>query len=123
MTSKYSPDMCGQVIELMSQGQTKTEVGAALGVHPQTFRRWADPQGKYYQPEFAEAMKRAKTASFAWWVKKGRDNLMGGKDFNTPLFGLYMANMFGWRSASKKRNEEIEEGLEDIKRALGIAEQ
>jgi hypothetical protein len=34
-----------------------------------------------------------------------------------------MANMFGWRSASKKRNEEIEEGLDDIKRALGIAEQ
>jgi hypothetical protein len=61
-------------------------------------------------------------ASFAWWVKKGRDNLMDGKDFNTPLFGLYMANMFGWRSASKKRNEEIEQRLESIKRALGIAE-
>ena len=65
MTSKYRPEMCAQVIELMSQGQTKTEVGAALGVHPRTFRRWADPQGGYYQPEFAEALSKGMNASLA----------------------------------------------------------
>ena len=58
--------MCGQVIAMMSQGKSKTEVGAALGVHPKTFRRWADPQGEYYQPEFAEALSRGMNASLAW---------------------------------------------------------
>lgn len=48
---------------------------------------------------------------------------MKNRHFNTALFALMMANMHGWRSASKKRNEEIKERLEGIKRALGIPEQ
>jgi hypothetical protein len=51
MTSKSSPDMCGQVIAMMSQGKSKTEVGAA--------------QGEYYQPEFADALSRGMHASLA----------------------------------------------------------
>jgi hypothetical protein len=122
MNSKYRPDMRARVIDMMSQGLTKTEAGAVLGVHLQTFRRWSDPRGEYYKPEFAEALDMAKTASLAWWIDKGMDNL-NSRDFNTPLYALFMANMHGWRSPSKKRNEEIEERLEALERELGIAEQ
>ena len=51
---------------MMSQGKSKTFVGAALGVHLRTFRRWTDPQGEYYQPEFAEALSKGMNASLAW---------------------------------------------------------
>jgi hypothetical protein len=44
-------------------------------VDPQTFRRWADPRGKYYKPEFADALSKGMNASLAWWCKLGRSNL------------------------------------------------
>jgi hypothetical protein len=117
---KFQPEMCGELIKLMAQGWTKTEVATALGVHRQTLRRWVNPQGEYYQPEFAEAMSKGMTACGAWWEGEGRDNLMN-RNFNTGLFALMMANMFGWRSASKRKTQ-IEEEIESIKRELGIAE-
>jgi hypothetical protein len=38
-----------------------------------------------------------------------KSGLGAGKEFNTPLFGLYMANMFGWRSGASRDDEALQE--------------
>jgi hypothetical protein len=113
--------ICDKLIELMSQGYTQDEVCAAVGVNPSTFWRWRQIDGPYYDEEFAQAYEIAKVKQYSWWLRKGRSNLMNGKDFNTPLFTLFMANMFNWRSAASKDDEVMEE-LRGIKERLGIAD-
>jgi hypothetical protein len=55
----------------------------------------------------------------AWWLRAGRSNLGAGKDFNTPLFGLYMANKFGWRSGANREDEALQ-GIRKLKEQMGI---
>jgi transposase-like protein len=116
MANTCTSEMCQRVIELMKEGWTQEEVCADLGVNPKTFRRWRDKNGAHYEREFDEAFEIAKMHQFAWWVRKGRMNLTN-KEFQTPLFALYMANMFRWRSAASKEDEVMEE-LREIRECI-----
>jgi hypothetical protein len=121
MANTCTKEICDKLIELMSQGYTQDEVCAEVGVSPKSFLNWRTKGGPHYEEDFAKAYERAKIKQYSWWVRRGRDNIMDGKDFNTPLFGLYMANMFGWRSAASKDDAVMEE-LREIKEHLGIAD-
>jgi hypothetical protein len=100
------------------QGQV-AHVCAEVGFSPKTFQNWRTKGGPHYEEDFAKAYERAKLKQFSWWARRGRDNIGEGKDFNTPLFALYMANLFRWRGAASKDDEVMEE-LREIKEHLGI---
>jgi hypothetical protein len=100
MANTCTRQICDTLIEMMSNGCTQDEVCAAVGVNPSTFWRWRQPNGEHYDEEFAQAYEVAKLKQYSWWLKKGRENLMDGKDFNTRLFALFMANIFRWRSVA-----------------------
>jgi hypothetical protein len=104
----------------MKEGWTQEEVCAEIGVVPKTFRNWRDKNGPHYEREFDEAFEIAKMHQFSWWARRGRASLEN-KQFQVPLFGLYMANMFGWRSAASKEDAVMEE-LREIKEHMGIAD-
>lgn len=90
--TKYRPEMCSTVVELMSQGASKLEVCGALGVFDQeTLIEW---EKKY--PDFSEAIKTGVQQSEIWWQRKGRQNV-DNKEFNTALWYINMKNRFGWR--------------------------
>jgi hypothetical protein len=113
MANTCTKEICDRLIDLMSQGYTQDEVCAEVGVSPKSFQNW--------RTAFAKANEKAKLKQFSWWARRGRDNIGEGKDFNTPLFALYMANMFRWRRAGSKDDEVMEE-LREIKEHLGIAD-
>jgi hypothetical protein len=121
MANTCTKEICDKLIELMSQGYTQEEVCAEVGITRQSFRNWRTKGGPHYEEDFAKAYERAKLKQFSWWARRGRDNIGEGKDFNTPLFSLYMANMFRWRGAASKDDEVMEE-LREIKEHLGIAD-
>jgi DNA-binding XRE family transcriptional regulator len=117
---KYTPEMCDIVVNLFTQGFTQEEVCSFLGVTPWTMIEWRKKGGDMYHPEFAEAFKLAKVHQKAWWFGEGRKNLTN-REFNTNLFKLYMANMFGWDEKEKERElEERALRVEKILREHGL---
>ena len=51
--TKYKPEMCKTVIDLMEEGASQQEVLAALDISNDTFYRW-----KKENEEFSETIKR-----------------------------------------------------------------
>lgn len=94
--TKYKPEYCEKVIDLMSQGWAKTEVcydrEEGLGIHFSTFLLWQEKH-----PEFKAAVEEGQRASEAWWNKTGRVAVLGGIDgFNATTWIFNMKNRFGW---------------------------
>jgi hypothetical protein len=119
MANTCNKEIIDTMSALMSQGFTQDEVCAAVDVHPTTFENWRKKGGPHYEKDFAEAYQQTKVKQKSWWLKRGRDNIGEGKDFNTPLFGLYMANMFGWRAGASRDDEALQE-IKRLKEQLGI---
>lgn len=91
--TKYRPEMCDTIIEMMRDGAAKVEVCAAIGITQETMRVWAaDPK----KPEFSEALKVGLELSEAWWCSRGRLNLEN-REFNATLWYMNMKNRHGWR--------------------------
>lgn len=93
--TKYTSSMCDKVIELMSEGASKTEVSAALGIHWDTFCDW-----QRNNVEFSYAIKKGEKLSEAWWQRIARENLIAhpkGPQLNATLWYMNMKNRFGWR--------------------------
>jgi hypothetical protein len=102
MANTCTTEICQKVIALMKEGMTQQEVCAEIGIGARTIRDWKDKRSPQYEKEFDEAYQEGKMYQEAWWLKAGRANLGCGKNFNTSLFGLYMANLFGWRSGASR---------------------
>ena len=94
----YHPDHCQRVIELGSEGKSKTEIAFELDVARQTLDVWA----KLYH-EFNDALTRAKQAEQVWWERKGRDNLEK-QVFQASMWSRSMAARFpdDWRETSRQ---------------------
>jgi len=93
--TKYKPEYCEKVIELMMEGASMVEVAYELRVHRDTVHEWTK-----VHPEFADAIKKAQHYSEGWWEKQGRSNLHNSK-FNSALWYMNMKNRFGWRDKPK----------------------
>jgi len=97
--TKYKPEFCQIVIDVMSKGGSKTEVCAALSIHYQTFLDWQTEGNPMYNPYFSDAVKGGETLSQAWWEGAGRKGIMGEMEFNATLYQFNMKNRFkeDWR--------------------------
>ncbi len=102
--TKYKPEHCDTVIDIMSEGASKAECCAKLGIWPSTFIDWQKEN-----PEFSEAVKRGMLLSKAWWEEKGRKATFGGTDgFNATSFIFNMKNRF-------KEEDELGECWADMR--------
>lgn len=89
--SKYDPEFCDKVIELMYEGHSITEVAYLLKVAKSTIYEWADKH-----EEFSNAIKKGVDFSEGWWMLEGK-NALRDKDFSATLFYMNMKNRFGWK--------------------------
>lgn len=88
--SKYKPEMCDQVIALMSEGASLVEVAAEIGICEDTLHEW-----KKTNSDFSESIKRGIQLSKSWWERKGRTSLEN-KEFSYTGWYMNMKNRFGW---------------------------
>jgi hypothetical protein len=97
----YTSDACDRVLELASQGCSRAELAAALGICTKTLRAWTRAH-----PEFREAMRIAKDFEYAWWMAKGR---MGqfDKTWNASSWALQMRHRFGARFRDEKERHSL----------------
>ncbi len=91
--------MLETTIALMSQGASKVEVAAELGITRDTLYEWVGSN-----EEFSDTIKMGETLSQAWWEKKARLSLDGGQ-FNTALWFINMKNRFGWQNTPQTNNQ------------------
>ncbi|WP_423063755.1 hypothetical protein [Candidiatus Paracoxiella cheracis] len=115
--TKYSPEMCGLVLEFMREGKSLAEVSLDLNIDYLTLHRWQDPSSKYYKPDFCKAIKKGKWFAQGAWEKAGREGL-DKKDFNCALWYMNMKNRFGWRD-----KQEIKQDVKQTIELSGIDEE
>ena len=88
--TKYTPDMCEQVIELGKQGKTLKGMAARLGIEYETLNEWR----KTNKP-FSDAIKTALALSQEWWEELGQLGAAGQiEGFNATSFIFNMKNRF-----------------------------
>lgn len=91
--TKYRPEFCEKVIEIMKEGATVVEVCAALGIVKDTFYSWCNPENTDFQPAFADAVKEARILSQAWWHKFARNAaLQPNGTYNATLIIFNLKN-------------------------------
>ncbi len=105
--TKYEPEMCEKLKALMKEGASKTEVCAELGITRDTFYRWTDEEGDYYNPDFSYAVKEGHALAQAWWEQQARKGIWAGKDFNATTFIFMMKNRF-------REDYNVKDGQQDI---------
>lgn len=91
--TKYKPEYCQMVVDHMAEGASLTSFAAEIDVARSTINEWIDAN-----PDFSEAVKRAKAKCAAWWERVGRSGAQGG-DVNPTLviFGLKNMAADDWR--------------------------
>ena len=97
--TKYKPEMCAAVVELMREGASLIEVAANIGITEETLHQW-----KKSNKDFSESVKRGAQLSKAWWMKEGRVALRD-KDFNATLWYMNMKNRHGWADKVEKKED------------------
>ena len=106
-TPKYEQQMCRSIIARAKLGDCKEQRAKAIGIDPVTYRRWCDPEGEYYNPEFAEAENIAHNEHYCFWldrISNGVIEIKDGPKLNPQVTRLYMDNVFGWGENHKNHN-------------------
>ena len=88
----YKEHYKDDLVDLMRQGKSATQVAAAWGISRQTLHTWLKDK-----EDLKEAYQTAKTAGEAFWEDVGNAAVFGQiKGFNTKVFEMNMRNRFGW---------------------------
>ena len=87
--------MLDRVVELMTEGASKAEVAANLGISRQCMDEWTKNNQL-----FGDAIKAGEQASEAWWLRQGRINLQN-KEFSATLWYMNMKNRHGWKDKNE----------------------
>jgi len=97
--TKYKPEMCETVIELMREGASQEEVIGSLDISKDTYYRWREEH-----EEFSDAIKRGVRLSQTWWERQGRISLKD-REFNYTGWYMNMKNRFKWADKQEVKNE------------------
>jgi len=93
----YDPEYCERVIEWGKQGKSVTWMAAELDVSRDTIYQWIA-----VNPEFSDAITRAKAKAQRWWEDAGQNGMLA-PGFNAGVYTKSMAARFpeDWRDNSK----------------------
>ena len=97
--SKFSPEMCDQVIEWGMKGKSLAWMASRLGIVPQTIYKWKD-----MFPEFKTAIEIAHGLSQAYWEDLGQKAIEDPEaNMNAGLYAKSMSARFpkDWSDRSK----------------------
>lgn len=103
--TRYTPEVCDTIVQIMREGRFVAEVCAELGIHKDTFYQWVKKH-----PEFADSYKLGRVVCEAWWANQGRINLHNDK-FNVKIWDRYMRTAF--RDSWSDNYDPLEPGALD----------
>ena len=71
--TKFRPEVCERVVELMAEGRSLDGCAALLGVHPDSLYEW-----QRVHPEFSGAVRAGRAAATTFWEGRLLDIAKGG---------------------------------------------
>ena len=89
--SKYKPEYCQRVINLMSSGYDFRACCGNIGISHDTGYQWIKKH-----PEFADAVKEGRSRCYEWFLNQGLKNL-DNKSFNSTVWYMMMKNIHQWK--------------------------
>lgn len=93
--TKYRPEMCERIIELMREGCSKVQICADLGIAKPTFYEWVNPEHGRFQEDFKAAVDEGMLYAQAFWEEELKKAALGrNKDANATLMIYNMKNRF-----------------------------
>lgn len=118
----YDPKYCDLVIELASQGKSKAQMAATIGVTRKTMWTWAQQY-----PEFLNAFELAEELCQQWWENIGQTYLVNTKDgdsLNTGLWARSMAARFPKDYTDRTKHEVTgkDEGPIQVDHVVDVAQ-
>lgn len=102
--TKYNPDFCDVVREVMAKGYSKEAVAGHLQISKDTLYAWEKEH-----KDFSDALKHGVELSRKFWEKIALDHITHtakGKQLNSTVWIFNMKNRFGW---SDKKEIELGE--------------
>lgn len=93
--TKYKPEYCQKLIDIMSEGFSYEAAAAKIGVNKTTLYEWE----KHFE-EFSNAKEQAFEMNRVFWESAGIEGLWNEKDerqLNNTVWVFNMKNRFGWR--------------------------
>jgi hypothetical protein len=100
--SLYRPEYCERVVELGKKGYSFVQIADDLDLNSRsTLDDWAETN-----PEFSEALTRARVASQSWWERAAMDGLTADK-FNALVWKTSMQARFREDYTERKVNEVV----------------
>jgi len=93
---KFQDWMPSKIIELMTDGASKVEVCAELGISRETLNVWCQTTSHYFNGTIYRAIKKGELLSQAWWEKLGRQGASMEKEIQPTAWIFNMKNRFNW---------------------------
>lgn len=111
--SKYRPEHCQLVLDLMRKGYSKVAVAAEIGIDRSNLFQWIEDI-----PEFRDAVKKGELLSQAWWEREGLIGLRDGK-LNSRLWEINVRNRFreDWSNVGASQVQVTVSSAEVIEKA------
>lgn len=115
--TKYDPKYCEMIVEFMADGSSMTAFASHIDVARSTINEWADKN-----PEFSEAVKRAKAKCATWWEQLARKGAMGEQVNHTLIiFGLKNMSPEEWKDRREVDNISSDGSMSQPKQIQIIA--
>jgi hypothetical protein len=94
----YDPAYCDDVLDYGEQGKSRAWIAATIGVSRQTLHNW-----EAANPQFLDAMTRARDLAQKWWEDAGQVGISADK-FNGSVWSRSMAARFpdDWREVTRQ---------------------
>jgi len=89
--TKYKPEYCDTVIEVMEKGFSKEAVAGHIGISKDTLYKWIKKH-----EEFSDSIKRGVEISRVFWEELGIEMVTAGQG-NAASWIFNMKNRFGWK--------------------------
>lgn len=86
--TKYEASYCEEVVKMGREGKSFAQMASHFDVSRQTIDNWAKDN-----PQFLEALTRAKAHAQAWWEDMGMKGMVGDK-FNAAVWKKSMEARF-----------------------------
>lgn len=112
--TKYDPSYCEDVIELGRAGKSLAQMCAHFDIARSTIDQWAQDN-----PEFSEALSRAKVHAQDWWESKGVEGMTSDK-FNAAIWKKSMEARFRDDYTERREHEHKVQPIVIAKEADGL---
>ena len=103
--TSYNDGMLPIIDKILSEGGSLVKVCVNIGITFETMTKWRNPESRYYNKTFSDAVKGGLLKSQVWWEDVGQQGMFSGdKMVSAPMWTFNVKNRFKehWSDTNKQ---------------------